>query len=480
LADFHGFTRIFKHLKINILRKTLFTFFSRPVAGRRLQSPPCKGGVTPCVLSFLPLALCLLIYCPSNAQSYQSFIAGDSADVTTPTKGGIVLSGGAGEVDGAMRWFLQQSGGGDIVVLRANGGDGYNDYLFSELGETVNSVQSFVLPSLAAANAPYVAYKIRQAEGLWLAGGDQADYVDWWKDGQIEAAIHYLIHDKKVPVGGISAGMAVQGGAYFSALNGSVTSQEALANPYNSRMTIGNSDFIDHPDLQGVITDTHYDDPDRRGRHVAFMARLAEDFNIRAKGIACEEFTAVCIDSSGMARVYGSFPQSVDYAYFLQANCVGDFTPETCTAGQPLHWQRNNAAVLVYRTPGRTGGDATFNLRDWKAGTGGLWQNWWVENGVLKTQSGAEPACITTSTEPGVGPEVRIFPNPATNQVELEMDLLGQAAALEVYDSQGKQVRAVPSWMDTLRLTTTDWATGFYFFRIKCPAGVLVKKVWVQ
>ncbi len=437
---------------------------------------PFGGGVRGGV------ALCLLLFCASStAQSYQSFITGDSADVTTPTKGGIVLSGGAGEVDEAMRWFLQQSGGGDIVVIRASGEDGYNAYLFSELGETVNSVQSFVLSSQAAANDPYVAHKIRQAEGLWIAGGDQSDYVNWWKNGPIEAAIHYLIHDKKVPIGGISAGMAVQGGAYYSALNGSVTSQEALTNPYNNRMTIGNGDFLDHPDLQGVITDTHYDDPDRRGRHLAFMARLAEDFDIRAKGIACEEFTAVCIDSSGMARVYGTYPQSIDYAYFLQTNCVGDFTPETCVPGQPLDWRRDNAAVKVYRTPGRVGGLATFNLRDWKTGTGGQWQNWWVENGVLKTQSGAaEPACTTPVIEPNIESEVHIFPNPASDQVTIETDAFDLAVSLEVYDCQGKRLITGCSWSGQTQISTNNWPTGMYFFHLNFAEGVTVKKVWVQ
>jgi len=434
----------------------------------------CRLPFAPC---FLLVAFCRL----AQAQAYQSFVTGDTADVTTPTKGGIVLSGGAGEVDEAMRWFLQQSGGGDVVVIRASGADGYNDYLFSELGETVNSVQTFVLPSLSSASLPYVAHKIRQAEALWIAGGDQADYVNWWKNGPIEAAIRYLIHDKKVPVGGISAGMAIQGGAYFAALNGSVTSQEALANPYNNRMTIGHDDFLDHPDLQHVITDTHYDDPDRRGRHLAFMARLAEDFGIRARGIACEEFTAVCVDSAGMARVYGSYPQSIDYAYFLQVNCVGDFAPEICVPGQPLHWQRNNTAVLVYRTPGHSGGEATFNLRDWKTGTGGQWQNWWVENGVLKTQAGAtEPVCLTPTLEPSSEPEVRIFPNPAFDQVTIETDAPDVAGLLEVDDMQGKRMVTTRHWKGATQLVTQGWPAGLYFFRLRLAEGVVIRKVWVQ
>jgi len=432
---------------------------------------------TPCLLS---IALCFW-YSFANAQAYQSFIVGDTSDVMTPTKGGIVLSGGAGEVDEAMRWFLQQSGGGDIVVLRTTGTDAYNPYLFSELGETVNSVQTFVLPSPAAANAPYVAYKIRQAEALWLAGGDQADYVTGWKDGPIEAAIHYLIHDKKVPIGGISAGMAIQGGAYFSALNGSVTSQEALSNPYNPYMTIGHGDFMDHPDLHDVITDTHYDDPDRRGRQVAFMARLAEDFGLRAKGIACEEFTAVCIDSAGQARVYGGFPQSIDYAYFLQVNCNDDFTPETCTPGQPLHWRRDSAALLVYRTPGRADGSAAFNLRDWKSGTGGQWQRWWVENGSLKTQTTTLlPACTTPVTEVDPGNTLRIFPNPSRDQITVEVNDVERPLALEVYDLQGKSMAVVTNWTQQTQVSCANWPAGMYFFRIKFPHGVVLKKQQVR
>ncbi|MEO6037788.1 MAG: T9SS type A sorting domain-containing protein, partial [Saprospiraceae bacterium] len=367
------------------------------------------------------------------------------------------------------------------VVIRASGTDAYNDYFFSGLGQTVNSVQTFVLPSLAAANDPYVAHRIRQAEALWIAGGDQADYVNWWKDGPVEAAIRYLIHDKKAPIGGISAGMAIQGGAYFAALNGSVTSLEALTNPYNPYLTLSNDDFLDHPDLQHVITDTHYDNPDRRGRHLTFLARLTQDFGFRALGIACEEFTAVCIDSAGQARVFGSYPQYIDYAYFLQVNCTGDFAPETCFSGQPLHWQRDSAAVWVYRTPGRSDGSATFNLRDWKTGLGGQWQRWWVENGTLKTQGGAGgPACSTPVMEAAFGSDIRIFPNPGVDQVVVQADDPGFSAWLEVYDMQGKQQIVTRHWIGQLHLSCADWPAGLYFFRIASATGTVVKKLRVR
>ena len=35
-------------------------------------------------------------------------------------------------------------------------------------------------------------------------------------------------------------------------------------------------DLISHSLLKNVITDTHYNNPDRRGRHVTFMARIVQ------------------------------------------------------------------------------------------------------------------------------------------------------------------------------------------------------------
>ena len=57
---------------------------------------------------------------------------------------------------------------------------------------------------------------------------------------------------------------------YFSAENGTVISSTALNNPYNSLVTIDSAKFLEIDILKDIITDTHYDDPDRKGRHVVF------------------------------------------------------------------------------------------------------------------------------------------------------------------------------------------------------------------
>ena len=117
--------------------------------------------------------------------------------------------------------------------------------------------------------------KIRNAEALWIAGGDQWNYVRVWGASPMKAEIQALI-DRGVPVGGTSAGLAVLGQFVFTAAKDSVTSAQALANPFDERVQIG-EDFLKIPALRGAITDTHFVKRDRMRRLLTFMARILED-----------------------------------------------------------------------------------------------------------------------------------------------------------------------------------------------------------
>ena len=175
--------------------------------------------------------LCLFL----NAQTpYTSYFTGDTTNVNTNTQYRLCLMGGATEDDEAMKWFLNGSGGGDVVVIRVTGTNGYNTYLYSTLGIPVNSVETLIIPSVAAANHPYVRRRLREADAVWIAGGNQFDYISFWNNTAVDTALNYLINTKKTPIGGTSAGMAIQGQAYFSAAAGSITSPVALSNPYGS------------------------------------------------------------------------------------------------------------------------------------------------------------------------------------------------------------------------------------------------------
>ncbi len=306
-------------------------------------------------------------------------ILGDTADVATNTRSGIALIGGGGEVPGAFQWMIARSGGGDVVIIRASGNYLYNGTIDS-LGK-VNSVETLLIDSREVANSDSVAQIIRNAEMLFITGGDQSNYMRFWRDTKTEDAINYLLRTKKVPVGGTSAGCAILTGFYYSGEKGSARST-VLQNPYDTTVTVYNNDFLQPDFLTTVISDQHYVARNRQGRHVAFMSRIIKDWNIFPKGIAPDERTAVCIDETGNARVYGS-----GKAYFLSTS--NSKPPEDCRPGFPLQWVAGKKAIRVYELQGTPTGYGQFSVSDFQPSkaNGGVWQWWWVENGVLHEES---------------------------------------------------------------------------------------------
>jgi cyanophycinase-like exopeptidase len=409
----------------------------------------------------------------ASAQNYDSYFTGNSTDVSTSPQGGVCLMGGATEEDEAMKWFLNRADGGDVLVLRASGADGYNDYMYSQLGVTVNSVETIVFNDASASSEVYIQQKIAQAEAIWFAGGDQWNYITYWQGNAIESAINQAIGNGAV-VGGTSAGMAILGGYRFTAENGTVTSPTALANPYDNNVTIGSNPFIASGSyLENTITDTHYDNPDRKGRHVTFLARILQDSGITAKGIACDEYTAVCIDENGMARVYGQYPTYDDNAYFILPNCeLTNPSPETCTAGSPLTWNHNGAAVKVYTVKGALAGTNTFDLSDWQTGVGGEWQDWSVVNGVLNEAPGVAPECSASIEETDVS--VYVYPNPTQSHFHIE----GEVTHVNLMDGNGRTVQtweAQPSYQ-----ISSSLASGVYTIKVQSEHSIGLARIIVE
>lgn len=363
---------------------------------------------------YLLIFLLTLFYSNIQAQTYTSWLTGNAADVNPTPQPGVVLAGGGTDNDQAMRWMLARANGGDIVVLRASGSDGYNSYFYSELNITVNSVETLLITSQAAANDSYVVQQIRNAEAVFIAGGDQYNYYQYWKDTQTEEALNYLLNTKKATVGGTSAGMAILGKIYYTPDNQGITASEALLNPFHSNMTIiGKDDFLDTPWLSNVITDTHYDNRSRAGRQFTFLARIAQDWGIQGRGIACNEHTAVCIDEAGKATVFGS--ESDDVAYFLQTE---NAPPETCQANQQLTWYKDAKAVKAYKLRGTETGTAYFSLADWQTGSGGQWYYWYAQNGIL-----TQAFDITTGIEDAYFKQnLQIYPNPLQDWLTVKIN----------------------------------------------------------
>ncbi|MDG2505215.1 MAG: cyanophycinase, partial [Crocinitomicaceae bacterium] len=88
------------------------------------------------------LAIFIITSLEVTGQSFNSYFIGNELDVTVASLGGICLMGGAAEDDNAMKWFLERANGGDVLVIRTSGSDGYNNYLYNDLGTEVNSVET--------------------------------------------------------------------------------------------------------------------------------------------------------------------------------------------------------------------------------------------------------------------------------------------------------------------------------------------------
>lgn len=303
---------------------------------------------------------------------YQSFIVGNPGDAppSPSLSPGLVLMGGGTDVDEAFQWMCQRAGGGDFLVIRTTGTDAYNPYI-QQLCPQMDSVETLIITTVTGANSQYVSDQIRNAEALWIAGGDQSTYVNLWRGTSVESMVNYLLNSKGAPVGGTSAGLAVLSQFIYTGELGSVTSSQALANPFHRYVTL-DRDLFQSSLGTGKIYDSHFVTRDRMGRTIVFLARIVDNgWAAQPRDIGIDEHTAILVTPDGAGTMVGS-----GAAYFLQAPGPA----QVLASKTPLTYLN----IGVYKVP--QGG--TFNLLTW-TGTGGVAYTLNVDAGALtSTQAG--------------------------------------------------------------------------------------------
>jgi cyanophycinase len=315
---------------------------SAPPSARTLPAAP------------VALAFFFLFFCGAAAAAKETrYLTGGAADVRPQLHGPAYdLAGGGPDVAGALQWMIDRVRGCDgcaakldVVVLRASGADGYNDFIYKMRG--VDSVETLVIKSREDADTREVGETVERAEVVFFAGGDQCNYVKFFKGTRVGRAVE-RVHARGGGVGGTSAGLAVLGDvAYDACSGGSAQSAKALRNPYHADISFTH-DFFDFPPLRGTITDTHFVERDRMGRLLAFIARQLRDGRYKSiLGVAVERETSVVVDKRGLALVMGKGP-----AYFV----LGDHPPEVCEPGRPLTY----SGYKVWKVAS----GATFDLKN--------------------------------------------------------------------------------------------------------------------
>jgi cyanophycinase-like exopeptidase len=346
-------------------------------------------------------------FATAGGKHYSYFVTGNAqAQIATPTPSStpsIVLMGGGPDVDEAFRWMITRAGiksgtGGRFVVIRATGTDAYDPYIYysdaalttsatiadqwvggASLGLT--SVETLVIPSVTAANDAFVNSVVSKAHAVFIAGGDQSDYITYWKGTKLDQTLQGLMSNN-VPIGGTSAGLAVLGQFDFAALKGTVTSTQALSNPYNKYMTLDPSPlsltggFLAPPALANTVLDAHLDSRDRMGRLISFVARLvAPNSNFgcpggilaagtsgsaTARGIGVDVETALLVQGNGgtnaftARRVTNPSTTTQSTVYFVRPL----IPPTVCASGKPLTMMNVEIKKLA-------DSNTVFNLTDW-------------------------------------------------------------------------------------------------------------------
>ena len=295
---------------------------------------------------------------------------GSKSDLTTKTTFGIAMMGGGSDLDEAFRWLCNEGNGGDFLILRARGDDDYNSYVNGLC--KANSVATLVIPDRASARDPKVAEIIRQAEVVFVAGGDQSRYVNFWKGTPVQEAMNQNIAEGK-PIGGTSAGLAIQGEFSYGCLKDKpddpdLRSSDVLGDPFHERVTLVR-DFLKIPHLEGKITDSHFAKRDRLGRTLVFLARLRQDgWSKDARDIAIDEKSAFLVETDGKGVVVGS-GKGVYFIHPMQP-------PKVCRAKTPLTFQK----LDVYHGPQ----GSHFDLANW-TGRGGQAYQLSVERGIISS-----------------------------------------------------------------------------------------------
>jgi cyanophycinase len=305
---------------------------------------------------------------PNPAKVY--FRIGNASDVTTTAAPGTVLMGGGTDVDAAFQWLCARAPDGDFLVIRATGTDAYNPYV-QDLCPGLNSVATLIIDSSSAADSAFVRETIAQAEILWIAGGDQSNYINDWTGTAVQQELNLHV-ERGQPIGGTSAGLAVLTQFVYSALGAhGVTSSQALADPFHKYVTLAR-DFASIPALAGTIGDTHFVTRDRMGRSLAFLCRIhANGWSAAPRGIAIDEETALLIDERGSGSVVGN-----SFVYFMAAPGA----PEVCQARTPLTYRDVQVRKVA--------AGQSFDVAAWR-GHAGIAYEVSAEAGVLSsTQAG--------------------------------------------------------------------------------------------
>ncbi|GAB1441944.1 hypothetical protein MASR2M39_07790 [Ignavibacteriales bacterium] len=197
-------------------------------------------------------------------------------------------------------WIVEKADSGKIVVLSVNEETTWIPDYFKSLGASASFNLRINSRTLADSQAMYDS--IVALDGIFIKGGNQYNYINYWKGTLTEEAIKVVFNRGGV-VSGTSAGAMVLGEHDLSAKYGTYYPDDALPNPFINQSHV-ESDFLKL--IPGVLFDTHVIERARQGRMVPLFAKLQSDGIENVTIVGIDDRTAICISPDGTGTVMGS------------------------------------------------------------------------------------------------------------------------------------------------------------------------------
>ena len=246
-------------------------------------------------------------------------------NISTFAQGYLMLAGGGGESAGGWSdapygWVVEHAQNKRIAVITYDAAptNWIPDY-FKSFG--AKYAKNFIIASKTSADNQVLYDSLITYDGVFIKGGDQAKYYEYYKGTKTQAALQY-IYDHGGVLSGTSAGTAILSPIVYTAQIASVDPATALANAYSSQITLANDFLTTLP--KKYIFDTHFNERGRFGRLPSFMASWYKKTSENAIGVGIGDHTALCIDLTGKAAVFGT--GAVNFFYHTNPSDPYDVT----------------------------------------------------------------------------------------------------------------------------------------------------------
>ncbi|MBN2414380.1 Type 1 glutamine amidotransferase-like domain-containing protein [bacterium] len=270
-------------------------------------------------------------------------------------QGSVLIMGGGSDrkswASAPFEWFVQRADSGVIINIDVD--EVAESYAATFIGFGADpSSTSMRIATRSEANDSTIASLLAAADGIWIEGGDQYDYVSTWDGTLVEEAIMQVFQRGGV-VGGTSAGCAVMGAVDFDARYGSSYPEDAAYNAYHGDIHLSDT-FL--PLIPDVITDSHFHSRGRMGRLVPMLARRIQDNGESGlAGVGVADNTALCIEADLTATCFGEGTVTILYATDSSSVSCIPGEPVSCTRigfDQLIHGTRYDLAARRLLTPG--------------------------------------------------------------------------------------------------------------------------------